>query len=60
MCYNTSFKKQKNQITAVLDAVHNVSFSYEPHCQFNGSENKNLSIIKQDDETISNLRSFTH
>tara|TARA_R110001592_G_scaffold350296_1_gene646237 strand:- start:941 stop:1123 length:183 start_codon:yes stop_codon:yes gene_type:complete len=60
MRYHTSLTKPENQIIAVFDAVYNEPNSYEPYYHFNGWENKNLSIIKQNDATSSNLRSFTH
>jgi putative SOS response-associated peptidase YedK len=58
MCYHTSLTKQENQISAVFDAVYNDPNSYEPYYHFNGWENKNLSIIKQDDETIIDLATW--
>jgi putative SOS response-associated peptidase YedK len=58
MCYHTSLTKEEIQITNSFDAVYNVPFSYEPYYHFNGWENKHLSIIKQDDETIIDLATW--
>jgi len=58
MCYHTSLTQQENQITAVFDAVYNEPNSYEPYYHFNGWENKYLSIIKQDNESIIDLATW--
>lgn len=58
MCYHISNTKTEKQIENHFDAQFNVKSSFEPYFHFNGWENKNLAIIKQDDETLIDLATW--
>ncbi|MFY9241860.1 MAG: SOS response-associated peptidase [Polaribacter sp.] len=58
MCFHISLTKEENEITQVFDAVYNSPLLFESYYHFNGWETKNLSIIKQDDETLIDLATW--
>lgn len=58
MCYHISLTKSEKTIEDNFQAVYNVPLSFEPYFHFNGWENKYLSIIKQDDETLIDLATW--